>query len=104
MLAVVAGEHRPGGDVRAKIVDVVDRQQTRETGARTIDAALDGADRAAANLGGFLVGEAGRADQDEGLALVVGELGERLMEFPELDAAGLLGLRLPGLGLVSFGV
>ena len=76
----------------------------RQPGARAIDAALDGADRAAADFGRLLVGEAGCADQDQRLALVVGQLGERGAEFLELDVAGLLRLRLQRLGVAAVGI
>ena len=49
--------------------------------ARPGDAALDRADRTAANLGGLLVGEAADCYQNQGFALFVGEQMEGTHDF-----------------------
>jgi hypothetical protein len=59
--------HRAGLAVRARaeIAGAFDRQNLGKPAAGAVDPALDGADRAATDLGGLLVGEARRADQDQ---------------------------------------
>jgi hypothetical protein len=47
-----------------KIVCTLDREYFRKATAGAIDPTLDGADRTAADLRGFLVGKSGGADQD----------------------------------------
>jgi hypothetical protein len=48
---------------------------------RAVDARLDGADRAAADMGGLFVGKSGCADQNERLALVGRQMGQRFAGF-----------------------
>ena len=55
----------------ALAVELVKAERRGETLARAIDPALDGADRAAANLRRLIIGETGSADEDEGLALLL---------------------------------
>src|SRR5580700_2512289 len=104
LAASAAGENGAGGPVRPEIIDAVDRQQVGEPGAGAVDAALDGADGAAANSRGVLVGKARGADQDQSLALVRWQLGERGTEFLEFDPAGLLWMRFQRLGIAAVGV
>ena len=78
--------------IGAEVVDPFDRQQLGEFDTCPIDAALHRADRAATDFRGFLVGEARRADQDQRFALVCWQLGQRLLEFFELDPAVLFGV------------
>src|SRR3981189_2109012 len=99
-----AAEHRLELAVGAEIVDALDRHQLGQARAGAIDAALDRTDRAAANSSRFLVGKSRSADQDEGFALIRGQLGERGAEFLELDAAGLLRLGFEGLRIGAFTV
>src|SRR5690606_34419082 len=54
-------------------------------GAGPADPALDGAYGAIADLGGLLVGEPRRADQDYRLALVFGKLLQRRLEVLEVE-------------------
>jgi RNA polymerase sigma-70 factor (ECF subfamily) len=68
---------------------------------------VDGADRAAANGGGVLVGEAGGANQDQRFALVLRQLVEGVTEFLEfqmriLRRLGLQGFRVVALGVLHF--
>src|SRR5665647_100654 len=70
-LLAAARQHRPGLLVGTEIIDAVDRQQFGEPGARAVDARLDSADGAAADVGGFFVGKSGGADQNERFALAV---------------------------------
>ena len=58
LVASAAGENGAGGPVRPEIIDAVDGQQVGKPGAGAVDAALDGADGAAANSRGVLIGEA----------------------------------------------
>src|ERR1700674_4186056 len=102
--AAAAAEHRLELAVGAEIVDALDRHQLGQACAGAVDAALDRTDRAAADPGRFLVGKSRRADQDEGLALIRRQLGERGAEFLELDAAGLLGLGFQSLRIGAFTV
>src|SRR5262247_2079704 len=92
-LTAPARQHCPGRPVGTEIVDAVDREELGETRPRAAHAALDGADRAFADLGGLLVGEARRTDQDQRLALVRRQLRQRRTKFLQLDAALLVGLR-----------
>jgi hypothetical protein len=61
--------------------------------ARTVDTALDGPDRAAANLSGFLIGKAGSAYQDNGFALIRRQLVQRLAEVLQVHRTILRGMR-----------
>ena len=72
--AAAAADHRAHRLVGAEILGAVDIEQGGQLGSRAVDAALDGADRAAADRRGVLVGEAGRADQDQRFALVLRQL------------------------------
>src|SRR2546426_10549255 len=65
------GQNRPCRLIGPEIFDAVDRKQFGEPRARTVDPALDGADRALADPRRLLVGEALRSDENERLALVV---------------------------------
>src|SRR4051812_47836789 len=102
--SAAAAEHRLELAVGTEIVDALDRHQLGQARTGAIDAALDGADRAAANSSRFLVGKTRSADQDESLALIRGQLGERGAEFLELDAAGLLGLGFQGFRIGALAV
>src|SRR3984893_7096964 len=102
--AAAAGEDGARGAVRAEIVDAVDRQQIGKPRARAVDPALDRADRAAADRRRVLVGEAGRADEDKGLALVWRQLLKRGTKLLELHAAGLLRIGFERVGVAAFGV
>ena len=55
---IVTSQHRPRRAVGAEVVRVLDVQQIGQPCACAIDAALDGADRAAADRRGILVGKA----------------------------------------------
>src|SRR6476660_3430852 len=90
LIPAAAGEDGARGAVRAEIVDAVDRQQIGKPRARAVDPALDRPDRTAADRRGVLVGEAGRADEDKGLALVWRQFVERGTKLLELHAACLL--------------
>src|SRR6266498_2343226 len=57
--AAVAADHRAHGLVGSEILGAIDIEQRGEFRAGAVDAALDGADRAAADGGGILIGEAG---------------------------------------------
>ena len=56
------------------------------------------------NLGDFLVGEAGAADQNHCLALVGGQLGERGAQLLKLKPAFLLRLRFQAFGIAAVGI
>ena len=77
LILAAAGEDGARGAIGTEIIGALDRED-RPVGARTVDPALDRADGAAADLRRFLVGEAGGADQDQGLALVGGQLSSAL--------------------------
>ena len=93
-LSAAAADHGAHGLVRPEILGAVDIEQRGELRARAVDAALDGADRAAADRGRILIGEAGGADQDQGFALVLRKLVERGAKLLELEMRVLRGLRL----------
>src|SRR5690348_18496081 len=102
--AAAAAQDRLELAVGPEVVDAFDRHELGETGAGPVHATLDGADRAAADAGRFLIGEAGRAYQHEGLALVLRQLGKRGPELLELDAARLLGLGLERFRIAAIAV
>src|ERR1700688_2424168 len=91
--AVVAGEDGPRRSVRTEIIDALDRHDLGQSRSRPIDAALDGGDRAPANLRGLLIGEAGRADENQRFALIARQFGERHAKFLEFHTPILLGMR-----------
>src|SRR6266699_4168372 len=90
-------EHRAHGLIGSEVIDAFDRQQLRQPSSRAIDAAFDRSDRAAADLRRLLIGKARSSNQDQGFALIRGQLGECAGKLLELQAAGLLGLRFEGL-------
>jgi hypothetical protein len=57
VLPPATADHGAYGFVRAEILGAIDIKQRRELGTRAIDAALDGADGAAADGGGVLIGK-----------------------------------------------
>src|SRR5690606_36733744 len=65
-----------------------DRGQLR---AGTTDAALDGADGAIADVGGFFVGKTRGAHQDQGFALIFRQFVDRLLEVFHCQLAHLFG-------------
>ena len=73
-------------------------QQGLERDPAARDAALDRADRAAADLGRFLIGEAARADEDQRLALRLRQVHQRALHVAKLDMAVLAGRRGEDLG------
>ena len=103
-LAAAAADHGAHGLVGAEILGAVDIEQRAELRARAVDAALDGADRAAADRRGILIGEAGGADQDQRFALVLRQLVERGAEFLELQMRVLRRLGLQRLGIAAVGI
>src|SRR4051794_2566145 len=60
-------------------------EQGLERDAAAGDAALDRADRAAANLGRLLIGEAAGADEDQRLALRLRQMEEGALHVGQLD-------------------
>jgi len=90
LVAAAAGQHGARGAVRPEIVDAVDRQEIGKARTRAVHPALDGADRAAADVRRVLIGEARGADQDQRLALIGRQLRQRGAKFAEFNAAGLL--------------
>src|SRR5262249_1972107 len=71
-----AGVYRSARLIGREVRAVLDRQQLREPDPGAIDPAFDGADRAAADPCGLLIGKSGGPNQDQGLALIGGELVE----------------------------
>src|ERR1700733_7526457 len=104
LIPSAAGKHGARSAVGAEIVDAVDGKEIGKAGAGAIDAALDGADRAAADRRGVVIREAGSADQDQRLALVGRQFRQRGAEFLELTPAGLLGMRYQGVSIAAVGV
>src|SRR4051794_23801047 len=62
-------------------------EQGLERDAAAGDAALDRADRTAANLGRLLIGETAGADEDQGLALRLRQMEQGALHVAELDMA-----------------
>src|SRR5260370_1921476 len=69
--AAAAADHGAHRIVGAEIFGAIDIEERAEFRPRPVDAAFDGADRAAADRFGVLIGEAGGADQNQSLALVL---------------------------------
>ena len=70
---------------------IADAEKLGEPRARAVHAALDRADRAAANLRRLLVGKALGADEQKRLALIGGELRQRVPEIGKIEMPVLLG-------------
>src|SRR4051812_9787583 len=104
-LAAAARRHDgPSGLIRTKVFRAFDRQQVGKTRARAVDATLDRADSAIADRRGLFIREAGRANEDERLALIGRKLGKCRAEFLELHPAVLFGMRLQALRVAAVGV
>src|SRR5882672_9019683 len=99
-----AADHGANRFIGPEILGAVDVEQGAEFRSRPVDAALDGADRAAANRRRVLIGEAGGADQDQRFALVLRELFERGAKFLELEVRALRRLGFQRLGVAAIGV
>src|SRR5690606_18162090 len=78
--------------IRAKIAFARDAKNILESGPCAADTALDRAHGAAADFRSLLVGEAGSADQNDRLALVLGQKLERLAEVVQIGRAILGGV------------
>ena len=99
--------HEQGGfhqTVGAEIVARVELHELRQAVAGAVDAAFDGADIGAADLGGLLVGQPLGGDQQKRLALIQGSLLRALSMSAKSRRAPWLGItatfrpmRLPGL-------
>src|SRR6266568_1060809 len=101
---LVSGKDGSGRAIRTEIIHALDGQQLAEPAACAVDAALDCAHGATADLGGLLVGKSGRAHENEGLALIGRQFGEGGAELHEFHPSGLLGLRLQSFGVTAVGV
>src|SRR5712691_4761182 len=101
---LVSGKDGSGRAIRTEIIHALDGQQLAEPAACAVDAALDRAHGATADLGGLLVGKSGRAHENEGLALIGRQFGEGGAELHEFHPSGLLGLRLQSFGVTAVGV
>src|SRR6266853_5201905 len=82
--AAATADHGANRFVGAEIFGAIDIEQGAEFRSRPVDPAFDGADRAAADRRGVLIGEAGGAYQDQRLTLVLRKFVERGAEFFEL--------------------
>ena len=72
--------------------------------ARTADTALDRADGDAADASRFLIGEAGSADENQGLTLIVGELAQRDLEIGQIEMTLLRGMGSEPASIMTVGV
>jgi hypothetical protein len=64
--------------IGTEMIGALNREDRRQSAAGAVYPTFDGADGAAADLCGFLIGETGGTDQDERFALFGGQLFERL--------------------------
>src|SRR5260370_37607824 len=103
-LAATATNYRTPRFIGAEILGAIDIEQGAEFRSRPVDAALDGADRTAADRRGVLIGEAGGAYQDQRLTLVLRKFVERGAEFLELQMRVLRRLGFQRLGITAVGV
>jgi hypothetical protein len=87
--------------ILAEPVGAVDGEELREPRARAIDPALDRPYRALADRSRLLVGEARRADEKQGLALVGRQLCKRHAEFLEFHPTLLLGRRFQAIDVAA---
>src|SRR5690606_34112369 len=88
----VRSHHLRGDGVGAVIALAGDLQHLLKAAAGAADAALDRADGAIADLRRLLVGEAGGADQDDRLALVLRQRLQRGAEVAQIHGAVLAGM------------
>ena len=102
--APARGENGAGGVIGAEVVGTVDGQQLASRVRARLTRLLMVPTAQPQIVGGLLVGEARCADQDQRLALVRRQLGERRAEFLELDVAGLLRMGLQRLGIAAVGI
>src|SRR5262245_22801111 len=72
--------------------------------SRAAHPALDGADGDAADAGCLLIGEAGSADEHQGLALVVRQLAQRNLEVGQIEMTLLRGVRREPACVVAVGI
>src|SRR5258707_6578545 len=103
-LAATATDDRTHRFIGAEILGAIDIEQGAEFRSRPVDAALDGADRAAADRRGVLIGKSGGAHQNQRFALVLRKFVERGPEFLELKMRALRRLGFQRLGLAATGV
>src|SRR6202158_2785163 len=102
-LAAATADHGANCLVGAEIFGAIDIEQGAEFRSRPVDPAFDGADRAAADRRGVLIGEAGGADQNQCFALVLRKFVERGAEFLELEMRVLRRLGFQRLGIAAIG-
>ena len=81
----LAHQHCACRMVRAELIDTLDVEHLGEPAACAIDAALDRADRALADISGLFVREARGADEDQSFALLRRQLRQRDTEFLKLN-------------------
>ena len=62
--------------IRPKLFISINMHQSRKPGPRPVDTAFDCAHCHVTNFGSFFIGKARCPDQDDGFALVFGQLGE----------------------------
>src|SRR5258707_6553123 len=103
-LAATATNYRTHRFIGAEILGAINIEQGAEFRSCPVDAALDGADRAAADRRGVLIGEAGGAHQNQRFALVLGKFVECSPEFLELKVCALRRLGFEGLGIAAIGI
>jgi hypothetical protein len=83
--------------VRVELLPLLDGQHLSKPAPRPVDPALDRPHSHPAYLGGFLVRQTFRPDQEQGLTLVEGNVGQSLAEILEVEPGTLLGRsRKPG--------
>src|SRR5260370_3385480 len=103
-LAATATDYRTHRFIGTEILGAIDIEQGTEFRSRPVDAALDGADRAAADRRGVLIGEAGGTYQDQRFALILRKLVERGAELLELEMSVLRRLGFQRFGIAAVGV
>src|SRR6266851_390605 len=102
--AAATADHGANRFIGTEIFGAIDIEQSAEFRSCTVDAAFDGADRAAADCRGVLIGEAGGAHQNQRFALVLGKFVEGGPEFLELEMRALRRLGFEGLGIAAIGI
>jgi len=98
------GQNSSRRGVRTEPVDAVEGEQHHEPRACTTDPALDRPYRDRADRSRLLVGEAGRANEKQGLALAGGQLRKRHAKFLEFQPAVLLGRAFQAIEVATVGV
>jgi len=100
-LTARSADHCADGIVRAEVFRAIHVEKSAELRTRAVDAALDGADGAAADRGRVLIGEARCADENKRFALILRKLLKRRAKLFKFQMGVLCRLGLQSLGIAA---